>query len=310
MKRPFITLALLTLCVTLHAAERVPGTKVSIDAPAGFESTTQYPGFAMESTGASIIVTEAPAPYLELLKGMTPEAMAPRGMELLEKSEVKIAPGKAHLLRIRQAANGVTFLKWMLVFGHEKESVFVLAAVPEEFDKELGETMKKALLTTTWEPEAEIDFYEGLTFRVKESGDLKIATKVGNMIMMTRGGLKVQTDPRAPMLLVGPSISEDWTVPGDKADYARERLVKTEILANAKLTSEKTVKFDGLSGYLMEAEATDRKSGIPLYAMQCMLFTDDGYYVLQAFVDAEEKPKYSKVFLTILKSFKCSNSAE
>lgn len=297
-------LFLLTLPATLHAVERVPGTKVSLEAPVGFESTTQYPGFVMPSTGASIMVTEMPAPYSELLKGMTSESMATRGITLLEKSEVDAAAGKAHLLYVRQSAGDVEFLKWMLLFGTESESVMVMASFPVDYEKDLSELLKKTILSATWDPNAKIDLTEGLTFSVKESADLKIATKVGNMLTLTRDGITPQPDPAEPLLVVGSSLSEDWTVPGDKADYARERFIKMGPLVNATLTSEKTVKFDGLSGYLMEAEGKDKKSGTPLYAMQGMLFTTDGYYLLQAFVDVAEKEKYSKVFLTVLKSFK------
>ncbi len=304
MKALFITLVLLILCTSLQASERVPGTKVSLDAPTGFVATKQFPGFTMESAGASIIVTEMPAPFSELSKSMTKVNMSTRGMELLERTEIDVAPGKAVLLRIRQQANGITFLKWMLAFGSETESVTLLAAYPEEMDEDLSAPLKQALLSVSWDAAAKVDFSEGLTFSVRESGDLKIAGKVGNLITMTRGGAKTQKDPSAPLLVAGSSISENWTVPGDKADYARERLIRGDVLSGGEVTSEKTVKFDGLSGYLMEADGKDRRTGVPMYSMQCMLFTSDGYYVLQGLVGAEEKEKYAKVFLTIMKSFK------
>jgi hypothetical protein len=288
----------------LHAVERVPGTKVSLAPPDDFESTTQYPGFAMKSTGATIIVNEMPAPFSELAKGMTSENLATRGMKLIEKTNVDVASREGKLLYVRQSAGGIEFLKWMLLFGTEKESVMLLATFPAEFEKDLREILRKAILSATWDLNAKVDPAEGLTFSVKESADLKVAGKIGNMLALTRNGVMPQTNPAEPLFVVGSSASEDWTVPGDKAVYARERFIKAGPLSDATLTSERSIKFDGLSGYLLEAEGRDKKTGVALYAMQGMLFTTDGYYVLQAFVGVEEKEKYSKVFLTILKSFK------
>ena len=304
MKVSFITLVLLSLCAGLDAAERVPGTKVSLDPPDGFEATKQFPGFTMESAGSSIMVTEMPAPFSEASKGMTKEGVATRGMELLEKTEVDAGPGRAQLLHLSQEANGIKYLKWMLAFGNEAESVVVVAAFPEKLAKELKEVMKQAVLSTQWDAGGKVDFSEGLTFTVKESADLKIATTIGNTVIMSRNGVMPQKDPSEPLVVAGSSISENWTVPGDKAAYARERLVRGDLIVGGDITSEKTVKFDGLSGYLMEADGKDRKAGVPIYSMQCMLFTSDGYYVLQGLVGAAEKEKYAKVFLTIMKSFK------
>ncbi|MBI2426120.1 MAG: hypothetical protein HYV27_25075 [Candidatus Hydrogenedentes bacterium] len=304
MKLPFITFALVTICSTLQAAERVPGTKVSIEPPAGFEVMEQYPGFSMESTGSSIIVTELPAPIGEFSSGFTKKALAARGVGLLEQSEVKIASGDAHLFKVAQAANGIDYLKWMVVFGNGSEPVMILAAFPADFEKEMSEKLKRTILAATWDLEVKVDPDEGMTFNVQESGDLKIARKAGNAIALTRNGVIPPANASEPLLIVAPSFAVDWTEQGDKAKYVRQRLVEAKELTGVEVTFEKAVEVDGLSGYLMEANAKDSKTGTSQYVLQCMLFTSDGYYLLQGFVGAGEKDAYSNVFLKILTTFK------
>ena len=52
----------------VYASERVPGTKVYIVPPDGFRQAIQFPGYINEQKKASIMVTEMPAPFLEIVK--------------------------------------------------------------------------------------------------------------------------------------------------------------------------------------------------------------------------------------------------
>ena len=65
---------------------RVPGTKVTLTPPDGFSLAQQYPGFEREVDQASIMVTELPGPAAEMIRVMTKEALAGRGMVLVASS--------------------------------------------------------------------------------------------------------------------------------------------------------------------------------------------------------------------------------
>ena len=58
----------------------------------------------------------------------------------------------------------------MLCFGNEAESVLVVATYPKESEKDLSDKLRKSILSAKWDDASEVDFFEGLTFRVKESG--------------------------------------------------------------------------------------------------------------------------------------------
>ena len=303
MKRIIITLITLFLSSSLCTAQRVPGTKVSLNPPPGFVKAVQFPGYIMKSIGSSIMISEVPGPFTEISRAFTKTRLATRGMTLIEKREVKVAPGNAILLHVSQSANGIKFLKWILAFGNNKESVLIVATFPKQFERDFSDNLKKAILSAKWNRSIKVDFFEGLTFRVKESGDLHIANKIGNSIVLTHNGIFPPKSKGDPVVIIGSSITQSWSVPGNKKEFAKKRLAQTVILLNPKVTSEKRTKIDGLDAYLIEAEGKDKYTGEKLYIMQCLLFTSNGYYIFQGVVNSLDKEKYHSVFTSILNSF-------
>lgn len=287
-----------------HAAERIPGTKITLTPPSGFEQASQFPGYMMLETGASIMVSEmAGAPVAEVTKDFTKEAFTAQGMNLIEKQTVSIASGNALLIHASQTAHETDFLKWLLIFGDNSETVLITATFPSQHSAALSEQLKAALLSAKQQKGDENDFYEGLTFKVEEFGDLKIANKMGNNIFLTRNGVFPQENPADPLVVVGASFTESWSVPGDKTSFAKNRLMQIKTIPSPKTTSEKQAKIDGLETYIIEAEGKDIDTGQDMYILQGILFTADGYYILQGLVDLSAKPQYAPVFTSVLSSF-------
>jgi hypothetical protein len=73
------------------AAERIPGTQVTLNPPEGFTPSAGFFGYANESTGASIMVTEIPGPYADINKGVTAEGLKKQGIELVSSEDVRWA---------------------------------------------------------------------------------------------------------------------------------------------------------------------------------------------------------------------------
>src|SRR5688572_25317974 len=168
----------------------IPGTRVSLVPPDTFTAASQFPGFLREAVGASIIVTEFPASFVGVVAGFgDPSALEKRGMFLVRKQEVNVNRQTGLLLRIKQVASGITFLKWLLIFGNEKESVMIAASFPEVLEKELSEQMKASILTATWNDKIQVSLTEGLNFTVAAKGELKPARRVANNLLFSRQGI-------------------------------------------------------------------------------------------------------------------------
>ena len=296
-----VTLLMISISWFLHAKERVAGTKIKIEAPEDFVKAAQFPGYMMKATGSSIMVTTLPGPFSEVTKGFNKEGFVRQNMKLISKEKQLVGEAQGLLIHASQNARGTSFLKWMLVFGNESETTLVVATFPERFKDELSEKLKKSVLTTEWDRAIKVDFFEGITFRVKESGSLKIANKMGNSLFLSKDGKFPQKNEGEPLVIVGSSITEDWEIPNMKL-FSKRRLLHTKGLTVPKILEEKSVKIDGLDGYLIYAKGKGVDGD--LYIEQCLLFTEDGYYIFQALVGNDKKDKYVKDFRIILNSFK------
>ena len=180
MKSKLIICLLFAFISLSYSLERINGTKVSLDVPNGFTKAAQFPGYMKQDQGASIMVTEVPAPFSAVAQGFTQQGLASKGMTLLKIETSNLVTKGSLLIHVSQEAQGIKFLKWMFVFGNTKETIMVVATLPEQFKGELLAPLKKSVLSVTWDINAKIDFYEGLTFRVTEKEDLLISKKIGN----------------------------------------------------------------------------------------------------------------------------------
>ena len=294
--------AIASLCLVLialapaHGASPVPGTKVALEPPPGFTPETQFPGFR-HATGASIMVTEIPGPIDKLRAGLTKSGLAGRGMTLLETSDVKVDGRDAQLFRVSQAAQGIDFEKWVVVFGTANDSVFILASYPQSEAEALREPMKQAVLSARWNRDAVIDRFDGLPFRVAETAALKIASRVSNLVMFTEGGVEAPVAAENPLLVVGASISEvDLT---DLKSFCDARLNQIEQISGVKNRKGRATEVDGLPAYELTADADDVKSGQPIRVYQLVIADGSRYFLAQGFVGAKRADSFLPQFREI-----------
>lgn len=176
----------------------VAGTKISLIPPQGFISATRFPGFQQQSTNSSIVVTEMPAPISELTSGLTnSEALAKKGMVLLQKQPVTVDRKDAILLKVQQSAYGTDFNKWILLLGNQTESVLITATFPQLASK-YSEDLKHSLLTVQWHHNQTPT--DNLLFSLKETGDLKLAQKLVNGLIYTKNGVFPARSINDPLL--------------------------------------------------------------------------------------------------------------
>ncbi len=89
---------------------------VGLVPPPGMTPSKGFAGFEHRS-GASILITEMPAEaYGQLVERFTPEALRATGFEARSSGiALGVAGGEGRVLRGSQAANGITYAKWVAV---------------------------------------------------------------------------------------------------------------------------------------------------------------------------------------------------
>lgn len=296
-------LASIVLASTASAAPSlVPGTRVTLEPPAGFAPAQRFPGFERPELGASIMVTELPVGFDELRKGMTKQGLASRGMELLESRQVSIAGATADLLHVKQQAYGLEFLKWMLVAGNDSGSVMVVGTFPKAEGDSLGAAVRTAVLSTSLRADGEVDPLQGLPFGVAPGDKLKIAGRMGNMLMLTRGGTTRPTPPEDPLYVVGNSLVD--AQPDDLRAFSEHRAMQTAQTRNVRILSGRDMGVDGMQAYEIVADAEDTKSGKPIRLYQVIAPEGRGYFIFQGLVGLDGAPEYLAEFRRVTDSFR------
>lgn len=297
-------LILAVLSMGLAAADpvRVPGTKVSLQPPPGFSPADKFPGFQRAELQASIMVTELPAPAADMMKAMTKEGLASRGMTLLSSQTEKVDGRDALLLHVAQTAAGTEYLKWLLVTGDAETSLLIAGIFPKSTEAELGAAIRGSVLTASFKADAASDPWEGLGFRVTPTPKLKLAGRISNLLMLTESGSTGPLGPTEPLYIVGNSIGHPAV--GDLRSFSEERARQTEHLQDLQGFSGRALEVDGMAAYELLATGKDTKKGTAVRLYQVIAAEEDGYFIMQGLVSAERGDEMLPEFRHLTGSFR------
>ncbi len=280
----------------------VTGTKIRLTPPADFTPADRFPGFFQAASNASIMVTEIPGPFSELSAGLSdPSRLKQNGIVLLSQEQISSNGQDALLLKIQQRASGVDFLKWVLLFGDEAESVMVTATFPQDLEQKLSEPLKQSVLTTQRDENLAVSIDQGLDYLLKEQGDLKLVKRFSNGLLLTKAGIFPSKSVAEPIFVVAPSISEQTIA--DPEAFAKQRLLQTDSLTEIQIETSAQITIDDLKGYEMIAKAQDQESQQPMLVYQVILFDQKDYYIMQGMVVEQAKAEYLSTFKAIARSF-------
>lgn len=278
-------------------------TRVSLTPPSGFAVAPEVSGYSQESSSSSIIVTEFPASFSETKSAFNnPSGLLKRGMTLLNKLEVNLNEQKGELLKVKQIKSGVEYLKLILIFGDEKESVMIIGTFPKVLENELSEKMKASLLTANWHKEKKVSPIAGLTFTFAEKGELKLAKRIVNALIFTKSGIFPSRALDDPMFIIAPTLSNVDI--DDKEEFAKARVSQTATITNIEIEKLSQIGLDDLNGYEIIATGKDVESGQPMVIYQTILFEDLGYYLMQGLISEKQSQTYLPAFKDMARSFK------
>lgn len=299
-----LVLAAMTASATPAFAQavRVPGTKVSLAPPAGFLAARQYPGFEQESGPASIMVTELPGPAGDMLRAMTGEALATRGLILVTAHDRTISGHPARLLHIRQQTVNGDALKWMLITGDGATTIMIVGTYPAAGSAATGSAIQQSLLTTAWGTSTPVNAFEGLPFHVTPTARLKLAHRVSNMLTFTESGTMGSPGSTEALYLVGHSIG--YGDLGDLRTFSETRARQTTLTTGVGNFAGRIVQVDGRDAYELEADAVDSRSGLPLRLYQVIIPDETGYFIAQGLSGADRARVMVPEFRAVTASFR------
>jgi hypothetical protein len=277
----------------------VRGTRVSIDAPLGFEVAQEFPGFAKKDESASLMVTEMPIPVEKLMEGFNVEKLSSRGLILLDKRVVSIDGRKADLISLRQYYGSAPFVKWIASFGAEKSSVMLMASFPEPIATTTGEHLKAAILGAKWSAgDKEVGIFQGLNFELQRSADILPLKQVSGMVLLGRAGELGTSSSTKPVMIVGnvqgPQISAI-----NSSATSKQFILQANRLLNVMFQQESRIKIAGFDAFEIEGMALARTSGAPLAFYQVLIPRATGNLMIYGEVGLNEKQTYFPRFKAV-----------
>ena len=279
----------------------VTGTKVWLQPPSGFTVATNFPGFQQVDTNSSIMISEIPGgPIMEVTKGMTAENFAKRGMNLIETYKVLVNDRTALLMELTQHAYGADYSKWMLVLGDASTTITVVGTYPSAIKSALSEQIKAAVLTTVWDKTATVGLFDGLSFKVGETDELKPVKRIGNMIAFSRAGEFGTPGAAKPKLIVGTAISDQAIA--DVAVFSKQRILYTAQAEEITVTKENNITVDGIVGYELIASAQDAVEETPIFIYQVIVPFKSNYLIIQGLVGQSIAEQYLPQFRQLTNS--------
>ena len=281
----------------------VAGTRVSLKPPSGFTLSPQFSGYWLESHDSSLIVTEFPGSFREVSFGFSsPTELAARGLSLLSKQEIEISGLRGLLLQVTQTTSSTDYLKWIVVFGDDKESVMIAATFPKKHEHELSQKMRGSILTATWNREQKVSPTEGLNFTFTEIGELKLAKRIANSLVFTKGGIFPSKAIDDPIFLIGQSIGKIEA--NDLEQFAISRVSQTASVSHVEIEQSDKVTVDNLSGHEIVAKGKDIESGQAMVIYQMILFEDQRYYIMQGLISGAQRQTYLTAFKEMARLFR------
>lgn len=254
----------------------VPGTKISIIPPKDFIKAGDFVGFQQNGTGSSIMVTQIGGAFSEIKAGLTKEALLTKGVVVQTTDSITINKMPGTFMTGLQTIRGMTYVKYMLAFGTEKETVFINGVFPDGM-QELGPGIKAALLSAFYDADKKVNPLDAVDFEVNVSKTkLVLAKGMPGSLVYSMDGLVPTKSKDETTFSVTKSISQVNV--SDKKLFALNRL-KQMPMKIEKIDSTTAITIDGISGY--ESIATMRTSnGQERKVYQVILFSDHSYYIL------------------------------
>jgi hypothetical protein len=306
MAKSFMFVWILTAIIRCAAvpafaqAVRVPGTKVSLTPPAGFSPASQYPGFEREADQASVMVTELPGAAADMIRAMTAQALAGRGMIVLATQDEVINGRPARLLKIRQKTASADVLKWMLIAGDRTMTIMIVGTFPAGSEPSIDTAIQHSLLSTSWGAAAP-NAFEGLSFRVTPTPRLKLARRVSNMLMLTESGTIGAPGSSEALYVVGHSIGRGDL--GDLKSFSEARARQTTSAKDVGNFAGRLLQVDHLAAYELEADAIDVRSGAAIRLYQVIIPDETGYFIASGLSRAHRAGELMAEFRAVTASF-------
>ncbi len=285
--------------------QQAPSSRIAVDLPDGYEPAKLFSGFIHERLGVSLVIVEMPArAYDELAKGLTPAALAAKGVSVVRQA--KLARPDEHIfIEGEQISPAGAFTKYLVVFRDRDVTALITANVQKAAPDKSGVApaeIEAILASARIEPTAAA---AKDLFTLRYLGPFQPAGAfLGNARTYTLDGRPPPVGSPAAQAIVIIAPSLDKRVVPKPEDYADKLLLGLGGLTDVKVVERQNVTYGGIGGIEIEAEARDKDSGTPVMLYQVVLLPrDGGYWRILAQAPRGDRDRFLSEFRRIASGF-------
>ena len=309
----FVAVLLLSPAPATAEAVKVPGSRVLIAVPAGFEVSRLFSGFLHPNARASIVIAELPTDrFDEIVAGMSDAALARKGIRDVARSKLERGD-EHHFMTGTQSARGMEVDKFILLIKDEKGMGLVTANVPKSAitDGDLTrEAVLAALASATLTDETAPIIKQ---FTLPDLGPFKEAGKImGSAVLYSLDGVLAPKEKgkTRSVLIIAPSIDRMDISNIDLKAFSQRALESLGGYEQMAPTSASDVTVDAMKGSRQAATAVAADSKTPVTLDQMILVRrNGGYFRLLAILREDEAGALTGDVERIFTGFKALDGA-
>jgi len=274
-----IALAFLVAMPAVPAAGQtpIPGTTVSLDAPAGFTLSSAFSGLENKQDGSTITITELPSEaYADLAQvfsnaKVAAESLAPRGIRIDRREQYVVGDRQVPVLIGTERSSGGDVGKYMALYQGDMTVLITINAFDARvLTPDLVEaTLKSVRLAAAAPLEQKI---AQLPFSFSPAAPFRVQDTIGGSGVL----LPVSGDPNPtglmPVVIIARALSA--ISPSSSVSLVAQQMLRgIEGFEDATITTGEETEFAGGPGYRLEAVAVERT------AVLFVRIPPDGVYV-------------------------------
>lgn len=280
----------------------IPGTKISMFPPKGFDVAKDFKGFRNSETGSSIMITTIPGNVKTNLLGFTKQALLNSGIFLIATDNFIINGFTAVLIKAKQVAYQSSYLKWMLIIGNEKETYLINGAYLEKLEKTESKIIFNSIMSTVFQPEKLVSAANGFPFELNiKNTKLKASKLITSAAIFTTDGL-VPTKAKDKTALTASAMLLPVKV-NDYKKYCINSIKQYSSIIEVPEKNIMAVTIDNITGYEIFANGINKLHGKTEMIYQIILFDGEMSYSIVG-IAIEDFDENLKLFQSISKTFK------
>ena len=285
--------------------QQAPASRIAIDLPDGYEPAKLFSGFIHERLGVSLVIVEMPGrAYEELAKGLTPAALAAKGVTVVRQAKLS-RPDEHIFIEGEQVSPAGAFAKYLVVFRDGDVTALITANV-QKAQSGKGESapadIEAILASARIEPTAAA---AKDLFALRYLGPFQPAGAfLGNARTFTLDGRPppVASPATQPVVIVAPSLDKRAVL--NPEHYVEKLLLGLGGLKDIKVVERQNVTYGGIGGIEIEAEAREKDSGTAVTLYQVVLLPrDGGYWRILAQAPRGDRDRFLSEFRRIASGF-------